>query len=45
MYALHEYAELSIKELYNTHKDPEDGLLYLMYSNLDPYGCWFHFEN
>ena len=30
--------ELSIKELYNTHKDPEDGLLYLMYSNLDPYG-------
>lgn len=33
------YSELSIKELYNTHKDTEDGLLYLMYSNLDPY--WF----
>lgn len=31
------FLELSIKELYANHRDPEDGLLYLKYSNMDPY--------
>ena len=30
-------AEMSIKEIYQTQKDPEDGLLYFKYSNMDPY--------
>ena len=33
------YLEHSIKQVYENHKDPEDGLLYLKYSNLDPFGA------
>lgn len=29
--------EFSIKEIYATQKDPEDGLLYFKYSNVDPF--------
>lgn len=31
------YSEMSIKELYPNNKDPEDGLLYFKFSNMDPY--------
>jgi DNA-directed RNA polymerase subunit E'/Rpb7 len=31
-------AELSIKDIYEAEKDPEDGLLYFKYSNFDPFG-------
>jgi hypothetical protein len=33
-----ENLEISVGELYASRKDPEDGILYLQYSNVDPTG-------
>jgi hypothetical protein len=32
---------MSIEELFNIEKDKEDGLLYLKYSDMEPFGCDF----
>lgn len=34
--------ELPMSEVYKTYSDEEDHLLYLKYSNMDPYGYWLH---